>query len=119
MSESGSLMSPVRSIGSQVTLTCTVELDSAVLESELSLLMVDAQLSRDGTMLSLSGPIVTGMTFTYTQRFESFRRIDSGNYTCTAAVKPRPTATYLITSETHHSDVKLITTGIIIIIIIL
>ena len=86
--------SPI-SVASTVTVTCTVELNSAILESDLSLLMVSAQLSRDGTPLALSGPIVTGTTFTYTRRFESFGRSDSGNYTCTAIVGPQPTATYL------------------------
>ena len=84
--------SPVSDISS-ITVICTVELGSAVMESELSLLMVSAQLSRDGTPLNLTGPTVIGTTFIYTRQFESFGRRDSGNYTCTVTVRSRPTAT--------------------------
>ena len=44
-------------VGSAVTLTCTVELGPAVVESDLSLLVVDALLSMDGT-----AQVVTGLT---------------------------------------------------------
>ena len=57
-------------IGSDDTLTCTIELNSAIiLGFELFLLMVSAQLqvSKDEeTLLALTGPIVTGSTLTYT-----------------------------------------------------
>ena len=54
-------------IGSDVTLTCTIELNSAILGFEVPLLMVSAQVSKDEeTLLALTGPIVTGSTFTYT-----------------------------------------------------
>ena len=86
-------------IGSDVTLTCTVELHSTVLGSEIFLLTVDAQLSRDGIPLTLAGPIVTGTTFTYTIQLNSFGRSDSGNYTCTATIRPHPTSTYLTGTE--------------------
>ena len=59
-------------LGSDVILTCTLELNSAVVASEIFLLMVDTQLSRDGTLLALNGPTVSGTTFTYTRQFESF-----------------------------------------------
>ena len=78
-----------------MTVTCTVEMGEGVSQSDLSLLMVDAQLSRDGTLLALSGPTVTGTTFTYTIQLDSFGRNDSGNYTCTATVRPQPTLAYL------------------------
>ena len=84
--------------GSSVRVTCTVELSQQVSQSDLSLLMVDAQLSRDGTTLALTGPTVAGTTFTYTIQLDSFGRNDSGNYTCTATVRPQPTSTYLIRS---------------------
>ena len=86
--------SPVNNM-STVTVTCAVELSSAIIESDIPLLMVDARLSRDGTMLSVTGPAVTSTTFTFTRRFETFGRSDSGNYTCTATVRPQPTSTYL------------------------
>ena len=73
-----------------------MELNSAILGSEIFLLVVDAQLSRDGTPLALTGPIVTGTTFTYSTQLNSFGRSDFGNYTCRATVRPQPTSTYLI-----------------------
>ena len=83
-------------VGSDVTLTCAVKLHPAILGSEIFLLVVDAQLSRDRTPLALAGPIVTGTTFTYTARVNVFGRSDYGNYTCTATVRPQPSSTYLI-----------------------
>ena len=77
-------------------LTCTVMLNSAILGSEIFLVTVDAQLSKDGTLLVLTGPIVTGTTFTYTVQLNSFQKSDFGSYTCTATVRPHLTSTYLI-----------------------
>ena len=91
-------------VGSDVTLTCVVELFSIIQSSEIFSLAVDAQLSRDGTPLTLNGPTVTGTTFTYTRLIESFGRNDSGNYTCTASIQPRPTLIYLTGNETLQSD---------------
>ena len=85
-------------IGLDVTLTCMVKMNEKVFESDLSLLMVDTQLSRDGTPLSLTGPTVIGIrTFTYTTQLNSFGRNDSGNYTCTATV--RSNSSHLIDNE--------------------
>ena len=95
MSVTSTPSSPVNDVISTVTVNCVVELNPSVMESELSLLMVSAQLLRDGTPLTLNGPTVSGTTFTYTRRFESFGRSDSGNYTCNATVEPIPTLTYL------------------------
>ena len=102
-------ISPV-SLQSDVTLSCTVELGPAVSQSDVPLLTVDAQLSRDGTPLALTGPTVTGTTFTYTIQLDSFGRSDSGNYTCTATVRPQTTSTYLTGNETF-SRVTEVTTG--------
>ena len=46
-------------------MTCTVELGPSVAESELSLLMVDAQMFRDGTMLNITCQSVSGTTHIY------------------------------------------------------
>ena len=97
--------SDIITIGDDVTLTCTLVFNSAIVASDLSLLMVNIQLSRDGT--PLSNPTVlpaTGTTFTYTARLNSFGRNDSGNYTCTATVRPQPTAAYLTGGEMLQSD---------------
>ena len=100
MSVSSTPSSPVNDITSSVTVNCVIELGPSVMESDVSLLMVNAQLSRDGTQLTLSGPTVSGTIFTYTRQFETFGRSDSGNYTCTATIRPQPTAaTYLSASD--------------------
>ena len=78
--------SPIPNAGTSVELICTVELSPAVSQSDLSLLMVDAQLSRGGTPLALTGPTVTGTIFTYTIQLDSFSACDSGNYICTVTV---------------------------------
>ena len=102
---------PIQPVGSGISLTCTVELSPSVVESDLSVLMVDAQLSRDGTPLNLTGPTVTGTTFTYTIQLDSFGRSDSGNYECTATVRPQPPSTYIIGNEVAKSNVTSVTTG--------
>ena len=112
MSVTSNPASPVN-VMSTVTVNCVVELGPAVMESELSLLMVDAELSRDGTQLTLANPTVTGTRFTYTRWFESFGRSDSGNYTCTATVMPQPSSTYLSGTGSGSSTAK-ITTGVLI-----
>ena len=106
MSVTSSPSDPV-SVTSTVTVTCTVKLNSAILESDLSLLMVTAQLTHpNGTVLSLSNS-VTGTTFTYTTQLNSFRRGDSGNYTCTATITPQPVATYLTGTGVLIDTVKI------------
>jgi hypothetical protein len=94
-------------LGSDVTLTCTLELNSAIVASEILVLMVDTELFRDETPLTLTGPSIRDTTFTYTRRFESFGRSDSGNYTCTATVGPQPTLTYLIGNETQSATINI------------
>ena len=101
-SESNSIV-----IGSDVILPCTMELNSAIVETDLPLLMVDAQLFREGTLLVLTGLTVTGTTFTYTTQLNSFGRSDSGNYTCTATVRPQSTSTYLTGTEVLSSNISI------------
>ena len=86
----------VHIIGSDITLTCSVELNSAILDSEIFLLTVDTQIYRDGNPLALEGPTVTGTTYTYRAQLNSFRKSDYGNYTCTAIIRPQPSLTYLM-----------------------
>ena len=97
--------------GSAIILTCTVELNSAIVASDLSSLMVDAQLSRNGTPLTLSGPTVTGTTFNYIMQVNSFSITDAGNYTCNATVRPQPNATYLNGSIILPSNKLRVTSG--------
>ena len=105
--------SGIQITGSDVTLTCAVELNSAIQSSEISLLTIEVQLSRNGTPLTLNGPTVSGTTYTYTRWFESFGRSDSGNYTCTATIQPQQTSTYLTGDETLQSESISIKAGIV------
>ena len=100
--------------GSSVTVMCTVGLNSAILESELSLLMVMAQLFRDGTPLTLTGQTVSGTTFTFNTTVNSFSESDSGSYTCTATVTS-PSSQFITGMGQRESDPLEITIGIIII----
>ena len=82
------------------------------MESELSLLMVDARLSRDGIkMRNLSNPMIFGTTLTYTTVLNSFYRSDSGNYTCVATIRPKLFTVYLHgTGELSSNQIR-VTTG--------
>ena len=94
-------------VGSDIALTCTLVLNSAIMGSENALLMVDAQLSRNETPLTLPGVTVTVTTFFYTTQLNPFRRTDSGNYTCAATVRPQPTSTYLTGNEMLSSSINI------------
>ena len=99
--------------GVYVTLTCSVELNSVIIvESDLPLVMVEVQLSRDGA--PLSNPTISsvkGTIFTYTTQLSSFGRSDFGNYSCTATIRPQPTAIYLTGNETVQSNAIIIRAG--------
>ena len=83
-------------MGSDVRLTCTVELNSAIFSSEIFLLTVNTQLFKDESSLALTGQIVTaGTVFTYTTQLNPFQMSDFGNYTCSATIEPQPTSVYL------------------------
>ena len=70
--------------------------------------MVDTQLSKDGTPLTLTGPTVIGTAFTYTTQLNSFQRSDYGSYNCTATVRPLQSLTYL-TGTDILSDILIVT----------
>ena len=74
--------------------------------------MVDAQFSKDGTPLTLTGLTVTGTTFTYTTWLGSFDRRDAGNYTCKANMRPNPASTYLTASEESLQAAIVIVAGV-------
>ena len=99
--------------GSAITLSCTVELGPAVLESELSSIMVDAQLSRGGIALALTGPTVSGTTLTYSTELNPFGRSDSGNYTCGVTVRALSPLSAFLTGVSQLSDTARVTTGIL------
>jgi hypothetical protein len=90
---------------------CTVELNPAILESDVHLLIVDAQLSRDGAPLTLNGPTVANTTFTYTTQLNLSQENDYGNYTCIATIRPQPSAIYLTGIDVLLSDTLVIKPG--------
>ena len=107
MSNSGNPDDVTVVVGSNLTLTCTLVLNSAIMRSENTLLMVEAQLSRSGTALALPSRSITGTTFTYTTQLDSFGRSDSGNYTCSATVRPQSSAVYLTGIEVLSSNINI------------
>ena len=78
-------------------MNCVVELSPAVMESEVSLVMVDAELFRDGTPMTLTRPTVTGTRFIFGAAVSCFNDNDVGNYTCTATVRPTESSSRLLT----------------------
>ena len=74
-------VSPIRPVGANVTLTCSVELSPAVDVP----VTVNVQLSDPaGSPLTTTTPSMSGSTYTSTAMVSSFGRDQSGNYTCTA-----------------------------------
>ena len=99
---------PIRPVGSDVILICTVELSSAV----NILVTVNVQLSDPaGSPLTTTIPSISGSTYTSTAIVRSFGRDQSGNYICTATVstpllfytnsRPQSVSTYITVGKTH------------------
>ena len=83
--------------GSDVTFTCSVQMNQTILASELSLLMMNVSLIKpDGSSLDIYNPVISGKTYSFIVRMISFDDTDFGNYTCTVTVKPQPSSTFLI-----------------------
>ena len=77
---------PITAARASVDVICTVEFDPAVVGTNLTLLMVDAQLSRDGMTLALTGQPMAGTKLTYSSQITSFEMSNVGDYLCTATV---------------------------------
>ena len=79
-------VSPIRPVGSNVTLTCTVELSPAV-HVDVPVIVNTVWTGPDGVTLSPTTPSMENLTrYTSTAMVNSFGRDQSGNYTCTATV---------------------------------
>ena len=84
MSVSSNPVSPIRPIGSNVTLTCTVELQSPAVDVPVT---VNVQMSDPaGSPLTTTPLSVSGSTYTTTSMISSFSREQSGLYTCRASI---------------------------------
>ena len=94
-----SLLPNLTTEGECVTFTCTVVLGPGLVESDLSLIEVDAVLYRDGAPLALSGPTaVTDTTLTYSTQLDLSVRNITENYTCMTTVRPREELAFISTS---------------------
>ena len=103
-----------------VTINCTLDFGQPVMEIELSLLVVDVQLSSQEmyTMRNLSdpNPVISGTTLTYSTVITSFSRSDSGNYSCVVTIMPHPnliqlSSFYLNRTEKSMYNQTQVTTG--------
>ncbi len=86
-----------------------------VLPSELSLLMVTAELTKpDGSALVLPQPEISGTNFTYTAQVSSFGDSDVGIYICNATIRPQSSLPFLLGVGQLVSDPINIEIGILI-----
>ena len=103
-----SIPNPIRPVGSDIILICTVTLNN---RPEIdSLLTVNAEVSKsypDGHSLTTTPLSVSGSTYNTTVMIRSFWREQSGNYTCTATVS---SPNYFINSISQSQSIR-ITTG--------
>ena len=100
-------VSPVRPIGSAVTLTCTVELSPSV---DVPVTVNTVWTGPAGFMTTNTAQPLMGSTTTYTSTamVNSFQRNQSGNYSCRATVS---SSSPVLTDSSPISDTKRITTG--------
>ena len=93
----------IHPIGSTVTLTCTVDLHPAIDVP----VTVNIQLSDPaGSLLTATAPSVSGSTYSSMATISSFRRNDSGVYTCSAAVSPSPSNSFLSDSSSRSETLR-------------
>ena len=84
--------------GGSLTLTCTIQLDPAVVDSDVT---VTGSLAGPGgrstTMVASAGE------YRITLDIPSLQATSSGTYTCTATVMPGPGVIHVTGSESHSS----------------
>ena len=81
-------------------------------ESELSLLMVEAQLFRNGTPLTLDDPIIMrDSSFIFGSEISSFNDSNVGSYNCTAMVMRAPSSQFLTGTGQGTSPLVTLTIG--------
>ena len=102
-------VSPIRPVGSDVTLTCTVELSAAV---DVAVTVNTVWTGPAGFMTTNTAQPVMGTTTTYTSTamVSSFGRDQSGDYICAATVSPKPSSLFLIRGGSQLRIVN-VTTG--------
>ena len=103
-------VSPIQPVGSDVTLTCTVELSPAV---NVEVAVGTVWTGPAGFMTTNTAQPVMGSTTTYTSTamVSSFGRDKSGDYICVATASPKPPSLFLTISGSRRGTVE-VTTGI-------
>ena len=97
--------SPIRPIGSNVTVTCTVGLQHSTVGATVPL-MVTIHLSNPaGMVLNTTMDSVSGSTYTSRATISSFERAQSGVYSC-EAILTSPSS-YLSESSTVTEEINL------------
>ena len=102
-------VSPIRPVGSDVTLNCTVELSTTV---DILVIVNTEWTGPDGLTTTNTAQPVMGSTTTYTSTamVSSFGRDQSGVYTCTATASPT-LSLFLMRGGSQRGTVE-VTTGI-------
>ena len=100
-------VNPVRPVGSDVTLTYTVELSQAV---DVLVTVNTMCTGPGGVTLSLNAPLMESPTrYTSTVTVNSFGRNNSGNYTCKATINS--TSSFLTDSDESMTVTRRVTVG--------
>ena len=76
--------SPIRPVGSNVTVTCTVGLQYSTVGDTVPLILTIHLSNPAGIVLSTTMDSVSGSTYTSRATISSFKRAQSGVYTCEA-----------------------------------
>ena len=106
---SSSTDNPIPPFGSSVTLTCAMVFSLVV---DVPVTVNTAVTNPDGfTIASTTQPVMgSGTNFATIAMISSFRRSDSGTYTCAATIRLTSTNTYISNSNTVTHSVR-VTTG--------
>ena len=103
-------VSPIRPVGSDVTLTCTVELSPAVVVPD-RVTVNTVWTGPDGVTLSPTTPVMENLTrYTSTAMVDSFGRDHSGDYNCSATIK-LTSSNMFIRESNVETGIALITVG--------
>ena len=99
---------PIWPIGSDVNLTCNVQLNPAVTAVSLSLLTVHIDFYRiQSPWVQIQGSRTTNITFIHTIQLNPFERNGSGNYICIATISSN--ISYLTDSNSVNNSIKIST----------
>ena len=101
-----SKLNPIRPIGSAITITCSMEVSSAV---DIPVIVTISLRGPSGEILNSTDPVAMGSTYSSDALISSFVENYSGMYNCTATI--RSTSSFVINSVSTTSEAKRVTTG--------